>query len=525
MAALGGDNPQGAAPAASENHSVRQILRSSSIIGGASVANIVIGLARTKVAALLLGPAGVGLIGLLQNMVQTGSAVAGFGIASSSVRQLAEDVGTQNEPGLAATRRALFFATAILALLGGAVFWLLRTPLAAHVLGDANQAPAVGWLGVAVALTVVSNSQLALLNGVRRIGDMARINVFGAVLGTGLGIGALALWRGHGIVPYVVAAPLAGTIAGLWILRRNPSPGTMDPSLAAVRRQIGPMMRLGISFMLGAISVTAALLAVRAIVAQRLGTIALGHFSAAWMISMTYIGFVLQAMGTDYYPRLTAAIRDHDLVNRMVNEQGEIALLLAAPILIGMEGAAPWAIRLLYSDAFGPAIEVLRWQILGDVLKIVGWPLGFVILASGNGRLFVMTEALGVGVYAAFVWLAVDWLGLPATGMGFMLMYGAYLPVVYLLARRRTGFRWRPRNTFAIVMVFAAVALTALAGWMHDALGLGAGIILGTVSGAYSLSRLSGLGALQGRLSFMDKAANLTVNKLLGKRSASSYPD
>ena len=42
----------------------RQILRSSFIIGGASVINILVGLLRIKVVAVLLGPAGVGLIGI-----------------------------------------------------------------------------------------------------------------------------------------------------------------------------------------------------------------------------------------------------------------------------------------------------------------------------------------------------------------------------------------------------------------------------------------------------------------------------
>ena len=52
-----------------EGKSYRQILRSTSIIGGASVINILIGLVRVKVAAVLLGPAGIGLIGLFKAML------------------------------------------------------------------------------------------------------------------------------------------------------------------------------------------------------------------------------------------------------------------------------------------------------------------------------------------------------------------------------------------------------------------------------------------------------------------------
>jgi O-antigen/teichoic acid export membrane protein len=435
--------------------------------------------------------------------------VAGLGIANSSVRQLAEAAGANNETALIANRRALFYATAALALVGGAGFWLLRIQLAKHVLGDPSESHAVGWLGVAVALTIISNSQVSLLNGLRRIGDMARVNVFGAILGTCLGIGALVCWGSRGIVPYVISAPLAGLIVGIAIVRRLPSFPRARVALAEIGRCSLPMIRLGFSFMVAALCTTAAFLAVRAIVNQRLGTVALGHFSAAWMISMTYIGFVLQAMGTDYYPRLTAAIHDRELVNRMVNEQTEVAVLLAAPVLLAMQAAAPWVIHLLYSSKFGPAVDVLRWQIMGDVLKIVSWPLGFIILASGNGRVFVMTETIAVAVYTGFVWFAVGSLGLVSTGLGFLAMYAIYLPVVFLIARRRTGFAWQPRAAWTALALFSAVVATGLSGQASGLLGLGCGLPLALLAASYALLRLSALGALHRRLAFLERIVPL----------------
>ena len=49
---------------APEKATYGQILKSSALIGGSSVLNIAIGIVRTKVMAILLGPAGVGLFGL-----------------------------------------------------------------------------------------------------------------------------------------------------------------------------------------------------------------------------------------------------------------------------------------------------------------------------------------------------------------------------------------------------------------------------------------------------------------------------
>ena len=49
---------------ADDGNSYRQIFRASSIISGAQALNYLIGLARIKVVALLIGPAGVGLFGV-----------------------------------------------------------------------------------------------------------------------------------------------------------------------------------------------------------------------------------------------------------------------------------------------------------------------------------------------------------------------------------------------------------------------------------------------------------------------------
>ncbi|MCK9300100.1 MAG: O-antigen translocase, partial [Bacteroidales bacterium] len=49
--------------------SYRQIVKSTGIFGGSQLFNMLIGVFRTKVAAALLGPLGVGLIGLYQSII------------------------------------------------------------------------------------------------------------------------------------------------------------------------------------------------------------------------------------------------------------------------------------------------------------------------------------------------------------------------------------------------------------------------------------------------------------------------
>lgn len=490
----------------SESSSYRQILRSSSIIGGASVINILISLFRTKLAALLLGPAGVGLIGLFQNLISTASAVSALGFGTVGTRQIAEAAGQEVE--VAAARRALFWGTLILATLGAGLFWLLRGSLAQYVLGDSGRADDVGWLALGVALTVAAGSQSALLIGLRRIGDIARVSVSAALLSTFLGIGALWLWGAQGLLVFVLAAPFAAFVMSYLFVTRLPRVQTSRTPLPQLVGQWRALVRLGAAFMVAGVMVTVGQLAVRAMVQRELGTEALGQFQAAWAISMTYIGFVLAAMGTDYYPRLTAAIHDHNAVNRMVNEQTEVALLLAGPVFLAMLALAPWVIELLYSNKFAEAAVVLRWQVLGDVLKLASWPMGFIILAAGDGRTFMVTESLSIAVFGGLVWLGLPLIGVQVTGIAFLGMYVVYLPLIYWVARRKSGFAWQlgvKRHLTALFLTAAGLFLLATwSAWLGVAVGLPVTVAF-AFYGLGCLGHMTNLGGRLGRLASISR--------------------
>lgn len=495
----------------SEGNSYRQILRSSSIIGGASVINIVVGLLRMKVAAMLLGPAGVGLIGLFTNLVGTATGVAALGVGTVGTRQIAEAAAQEDPARIALVRRALFWLTVALALVGGLVFWLLRDAVAIRVLGNASLAGPLGWLSIAVALSVAAASQNALLNGMRRIGDIARVSVGSAVVST---VGAIiALWwlGREGIVLYVLIAPLASFLLGHWYVARLPPPLEAKASVPAMCGQWRIMLKLGFAFMVAGLAGTVGQLAVRTLVQRELGVDALGHFQAAWAISMTYIGFVLGAMGTDYYPRLTAVIGDPAAVNRLVNEQTEVALLLAAPVLLSMLALAPWVIRLLYSAEFVEAVEVLRWQVLGDILKIASWPLGFILLAAGAGKTYMGTEWLAMGVFVLLTFFLLPAMGIAATGVSFFAMYLILLAVVWVLAVRRTGFSWSTNVKRIGLLLFASgMAIPSLA-LVSESAAVGMGVPLSLGWFWFAMVRLAHAGTVGGPVG---RLAGIARNRL-----------
>lgn len=133
------------------------------------------------------------------------------------------------------------------------------------------------------------------------------------------------------------------------------------------------------------------------------------------------------------------------------------------------------------------------------MLKIASWPLGFILLAAGAGRTYVVAEWSAAIVFAAATGILLPLLGIAATGVAFLTMYGVYLVLVYTLARRRTGFRWR-RSVLAlafVVFLFAVFISIVSSRWPLTSLFFGLAISAGT--GVFALQRLSSKNALPRR--------------------------
>ena len=484
-----------AEPATTDRASYARILTSTSVIGGASVVNILIGIVRTKAIALLLGPAGIGLIGLLTSLVSAAATVVQLGMGSVGTRQIAEANATGDGARLHVARRALVLATLALAAVGGLGVVALRDVLATYALRNPELAGEVAWVGLAVALSVAAAAQTALIRGMRRIKELALLQIGGALATTLVGLPVVWRFGADAIPYYVVLVPLANFALGHWFVARLPKPAPVPVRLPQLTAQWRMFVRLGLPLMGAGVVATLVQLWIKADVKGALGVDTLGFYVAAYTIAMQYVGVVLNAMGADYYPRLTGVIDDHAAARRVVNQQAEVALLLAGAAVIAMFALAPWVIHLLYAESFAPAADLLRWMALGTLLKVMSWPMGFVLLAAGAGRTFFVKEVAILAIMAVGTSVLIGPLGLDGAGVAYTLAYAVNVPVLYLLARRRIGFAWAPVVPGLAVAVAGACGVTALALVVAPAAAVPVGLALTAAYGLVALARLHRTGA------------------------------
>ena len=133
---------------ATEERTYGQILKSSVLVVGSSVANIVIGIARAKAMAVLLGPVGVGLNGLYSSILDLGSTIAGMGVNSSGVRQIAAAAGSGDTEVIARTTVVLRRVSIFLGLLGAVLLITFSGQISALTFGSRDYTEAICLLSV-----------------------------------------------------------------------------------------------------------------------------------------------------------------------------------------------------------------------------------------------------------------------------------------------------------------------------------------------------------------------------------------
>jgi enterobacterial common antigen flippase len=487
--------PAAAAPGRS---TYRQILDSSAIIGGSAVVTTATAILRAKVMALMLGPGGMGLMGLYSSIVEFTESIAELGVNSSGVRQMAEAVGSGDMSRVARTAAVLRRTSAVLGLIGGLVLLVFCRPIAEWTFGSPQFALPVACLSLAVLFRLVSNGHSALIQGMRRIPDLARIGVLSALVGT---IGTITLvyfFRTSGVLPSLLFSAALTLVLAVWYSRKIEIPSA---TLARedVRSEAGALLKLGAAFMLMSVLSTGTAYAIRIMVRDRLGLEAAGMYQSAWALGGVYVAFILQSMASDFYPRLTAVANNHPECNRIVNEQAHVSLLLAGPGLIGTITFAPLVLAIFYDKTFAGAVEPLRWICLGMALRIIAWPMGYIIVAKGERKLLVFTEVAAAVVHLALGFTLIRYFGLAGATMGFFGLYVWHGLFVYVIVRKLSGFRWSvaTRRTgvlylWLIAMVFCAVR------FLPQSAGMSSGSVALLIASAYSWRTVRGLVAGEG---------------------------
>ena len=421
--------------------SYRQIMKATSIFGGVQVFNILISIVRSKVVAVLLGPAGIGVLGLFNSTILLISSLTNFGLGISAVKDIVAANETKNQKRIAkvvvVVKRLVWFT----GIFGALITLVLSSWLSEIAFGNNEYTIAFIWLSITLLLKQLASGEFVILQGLRKLKELAKANVIGSALGLAASIPLYYYWRLEGIVPALILTAVFTYLVALYFGNKTKIEKT-KVTTAQLKVEGKSMMMMGFMLSLSGIMVLGESYVIRIFINNFGGVEQVGLYNAGIALISTYVGLLFTAMETDYYPRLSAVASDNTKANELVNQQTEIALLILAPVLTAFLIFIDWVIIILYSSEFVAVSVMIYWAFLGMFFKVPAWVVGFIFIAKGESKLFFWSELVSNLYLLALNLLGYYYWGLTGLGISFLISYILYLIQVYLIAKTKYGFRF-----------------------------------------------------------------------------------
>jgi PST family polysaccharide transporter len=443
----------------SEKAAYKEIFKYTFLFSFVKVFQIVVGIIRNKVVAVLLGAEGVGIIGILSNAVSLLQTCAGLGISQSAVRDISEANGCENKTQfsriISLTNRVILFTC----LLGCLVTIVLSPFLSEWTFGDKSYSFAYLWLALVVGLNILSEGQFAILKGMRQLRALARASMIGSIVGLVTSVPLYYFLGKSGIVPSIIISAISAVFFSNYFVRKIKYNKT-NLSFKEIYKEASPMVKMGAALMFVDFLSLFFELVIASYMRSHGGLEVVGYYRAGTTIITSYFGIVLTAMTTDYYPRISAIHYDNTKLEVEVNRQSEVGLILIFPIAVLFVFLSPLIIQLLYSKEFLQTISYTDYAMLGTILVVCSNNMGMILLAKQAAKIFTVYSfthrILFVPIYIVFYNLY----GLTGLGISYMLNIVVQFLAYGLINRFKYKIKLKRRLNVQLIIVLATVIFT-----------------------------------------------------------------
>lgn len=414
-----------------QSHTTSRVLKALSVFGGVQVITIICSVVRNKLVALWLGPAGMGLLAVFNNTIDMLSGTTQLNLRQSAIRDLAADPGARI---VAVVRRLAF----ILGCLGTAVCLLLSPLLSWWSFDSLDHILPFVILSPVMLLSSMAQGEYAVMQGRDKLKALAKSTMYASLTASLLSVPLFYFLRFEGILPVILCfAVCNAAFAGLMRVRLP----RVDMNLRQALREGRSMLSLGAYLTVSsAVTLLASYLFITYLT-HFYGEAATGLYNTGYTLVNSYVGMIFMAIAMEYYPRLSSARGRRHHSELIVSHEMSTALWVLIPVISIFICGARLIVNILYSSAFEAVIPYISMAVIGVGLRASSWCMAYAILARGDGGLYIITEASSAVAYLGLNIPLYHYFGLDGLGAAYILWYGIYAGVCYLIFRRRYGMR------------------------------------------------------------------------------------
>lgn len=424
-----------------DRNSYRSITKSIGIFGGTKILQILMGVIKNKIVAVLLGPVGMGIQGMLTSTTGLVGSLTNLGLHTSAVRDVAQAYSSGDNHRVNVTVTILRRLVIITGLLGALLTFIFAKQLSVLSFGTVDYTLSFRILSITLFFNQISIGQTVLLQGTFHYRYMATSSLWGSFLGLLLCVPIFYFWGEKGIVPVIILSSLTAMLLTTYYSRKVPYK-RQKLSLKETFVKGKVMIILGLALALSGVLNMGSVYAVRAFLSNS-GTIAaVGLYTAGMGIVTEYVNVVLMAMGSDYSPRLAAAADDSFLFVSIMNRQAVLLVTIIAPLALLFVTFASELIVLLYSQKFLMIVGMVEWIMLGMLFRCISWSISYGFAAKGEAKYFFVNELISTAYSVAFAIIGFKIYSYDGIGIGFFFSNLLYVVQVFFIGRHLFNFKF-----------------------------------------------------------------------------------
>lgn len=440
-----------------------------------------LGAVRTKIAASLLGPSGMGLLAQAMSLRDLLSSAATFGSRTSYLKLVAEHYGRDERQALERLLVSALTLIMVLALVTAGAAAIASEQISEWAFGS----PAFAVLVVVAALVVVVGAPARMVartfTGVLDFRTYLQIAAVEAVVAVvAMAILAKLFGVAGAIGSFAVAEAAVLVTGGFLLWRRLARPLGLDlrprmPAGDVVRR----LARLASALTVTSLAASGAAVWVRAEVLHELGTDASGYYQVAWQVGQNYLSLLGGVLWSYGMPKVATRLEDPALILHLQNNFLRIVLTILAPGVIGLLALREVWIPILFSKAFLAAGTLVAWQLVGELVAMTRQSMNISVLPRERLGFLIGQAIFYWGLWALVATVSLPWLGATAPAVSYLVANLLTLGLTWWYHRTRFGYRLEAENrrllAWCVPGVCVALALVhGEAGWTER----GAAIVL-----------------------------------------------
>ncbi|WP_290381704.1 O-antigen translocase, partial [uncultured Muribaculum sp.] len=349
------------------------------------------GLVSVKIVASIIGPAGVALVGQLNNFSTIALSLATGGINSGITKYIAEYKSDASK--VKQYLATAFRITVVCSLLVGLVLLLLCKQLSSLIMMTPQYWYVFAIFGITITFYGLNNMLVSVVNGYKQFNKYVKVNVVSSIFGVAFTVAlVLALGLPGALISAVTFQSLMIFVSVLMLrklewLRKDWLVGKFKRTIAS------QYFRYALMTLLSAFLVPISQMLLRGYVISEISITEAGWWEGMNRISNMYLMVITSSFSVYYLPRLSEISDRIELRHEIFKCYKVIVPLLLAGFTV-IYFLRFFIVKLLFTHEFMPMTQLFIWQMAGDFFKICSWLLAFLMVAKSMTKAYISTEII-----------------------------------------------------------------------------------------------------------------------------------